>query len=559
LAFAAACIAFVGSWPTGNALAAPLDAEAYGITASPKPGPVTNFQPIRSFPAIPFELPFDWGADPYKDEAWRFRLHTLRNFVDKALAADDFDYAREVFLDWQRWHENCWWVWPFCFEGATDQSWDDMATGIRASRLAYLLRSTNWQDQRLIELAEKHAEKLRNPAFVADTNHALFQLHGLAALCLDQKLQACRGAGPYIEQELHALLDGQFTPAGMHRENSPEYHFFVVDNLTRMAPMLRAFSPELDAVLARANDLMKWLVYPDQTLVLLGDTGPKISPRWRRGLVIPEGNPDCRRVRSYAGSADCYLIKHFEDAGYVIVRSDWAIPRQDASMLFVQSGFFNATHRDADDLSFEWFERGRKVLSDSGKYAYTKDEWNAYFDSTRAHNTVEVDGVDYPHNRWDAALYGNAVERVDQGPDGVRIVMAVDHAELQVVHRREIDYRPGSELIVIDTLRSERAGPRRYVQWHHFPRAFELSGGNGVFKADDGELGVDVNVTSTCGDKTAYEMVKGRVEPQIQGWDSLVSRERHPRWALGVVCEAKTATFTARFTLANVAGSGPDG
>jgi hypothetical protein len=514
---------------------------------------VTEFQPLKSYPAIPFALPFDWGADPYQDKGWRFRLHTLRNFVDGPLAAGDFDYAREVFLDWQRWHENCWWAWPLCFERAADQSWSDMATGIRASRLAYLLRSTDWQDGRLIRLAEKHVEKLRDPAFIADNhNHAVFQLHGLAALCLDQKLQGCRDSGPYIERELHALLNGQFTSAGMHRENSPWYHFFVVDNLSRMAPVIRAFAPELDTVLARADDAKKWLVFPDRTFVLLGDTVAELPAKWRDTLVTPDGDPGCRGIRTYAGSPGCYLIKHFEETGYVIVRSDWAVPAQDASMLFIQGGFFNPGHRDADDLSFEWFEHGRKILSDSGKYGYTNDEWRNYFDSTRAHNTVEVDGADYPHNRGKPeveALYGNAVERVDRGPDGVRIVMDVDHAELQVEHRREIDYRPGSELTVIDTLRSDRAGPRRYVQWHHFPQAFQLSGAKGTFRADDGDLAVDVSVSSTCGEKTTYEMVKGQVEPRIQGWESLLTRERQPRWALGVVCEAKTATFTARFTL----------
>jgi hypothetical protein len=562
LILAAAWLALVSSEPTGSAVAAPLDAAAYGISASPKSGPVTEFRPLDSFPAVPFELPFDWGADPYGDRAWRFRLHTLRSFVDRALAARDFDYARAVFLDWERWHENCWWSWPLCFERAADQSWGDMATGIRAARLAYLLRSTNWQDERLIELAEKHAEKLRDPAFVADNhNHAIFQLHGLAALCLDQKLQACRGAGPYIERELHALLKGQFTSAGMHRENSPWYHFFAIDNLSRMAPVIRAFAPELDAVLARANDAKKWLVYPDQALVLLGDTEADLPAKWRDTLVIPDGDPGCQTVRAYAGSPDCYLIKHFEEAGYVIVRSDWAIPTKTASMLFIQGGFFNPGHRDADDLSFEWFEHGRKILSDSGKYAYTSDAWRDYFDSTRAHNTVEVDGADYPNNRGEHKvrdLYGSAVESVDQGPDRIRIVMDVDHASLEVEHRREIDYRPGSELTVIDTLRSDRAGPRRYVQWHHFPRGFELTGGNGAFQANDGELGVDVNITSTCKDKTTYEMVRGQVEPQIQGWESLAARERHPRWALGVVCEAETATFTARFTLRD-AGPAPAG
>ena len=95
------------------------------------------------------------------------------------------------------------------------------------------------------------------------------------------------------------------------------------------------------------------------------------------------------------------MLRHFRDVGYVIVRSDWAIPSDEASMIFIQGGFFNPTHRQADDFSFEWFEHGRKILSDSGQYGYTRDKWERYFDSTRAHNTIEVDGRNYSsRERW---------------------------------------------------------------------------------------------------------------------------------------------------------------
>ena len=553
---AAACLAFISALGSSHAVGAEFDLSAFNIRAEPKPGPVTEFRPIKSLPPIPFQLPFDWGMDPFDDDTWQFRLHTLRS-VDQALAAGDFDYARAVFLDWQRWHENCWWSWPLCFERAAAKSWNDMATGIRASRLAYLLRSTGWRDERLIELAERHAEKLQDPGFVADNhNHAIFQLHGLAALCLDEVLRACRGARPFIRGELQALLKGQFTAAGMHRENSPEYHFFVADHLSHLAPLLRPFAPELDAVLARAEEVKKWLVFPDQTLAQIGDSNLQLRSRWRKQLVAPRGEARCRNARSYREAPECYLTKHFEDAGYVIARSDWAVPAERASMLFLQGGFFNRTHRDADDLTFEWFERGRKILSDSGKYIVTEDEWRDYFDSTRAHNTVEVDGQDYPRSEWGAeagAPYGTAVERVERAGGGVRIVMAIEHGSLEVAHRREIDYQPGERLSVIDTLRSDRSSPRRYVQWHNFAAAFDLTGAAGRFEANDGELSVRVAVSSSCGNQTTYELVKGQVTPRIHGWASVANRERHPRWVLGVVCQAETARFSAHFTFDDVA------
>ena len=76
--------------------------------------------------------------------------------------------------------------------------------------------------------------------------------------------------------------------------------------------------------------------------------------------------------------------------------------------------------------------------------------------------------------------------------------------------------------------------------WHATGKALQVS---------DGQTIVDVAVSSSCGGGTAYEMIKGQTAPRIHGWASVAHRERHARWALGVACEAKTATFTARFSL----------
>jgi hypothetical protein len=44
-------------------------------------------------------------------------------------------------------------------------------------------------------------------------------------------------------------------------------------------------------------------------------------------------------------------------------------------------------------------------------------------------------------------------------------------------------------------------------------------------------------------------MAKGQTEPRLQGWASLEDRERHARWALGVECEARSATLDTRFEI----------
>jgi Heparinase II/III-like protein/Heparinase II/III N-terminus len=530
-AHASACLVLACCLATGLAGADEIGLEAYTITAEPRPGPIEEFQPIEELPSVPFDLPFDWGMDPFGDATWLSQLQSLK-FLDPALAAGDFAYARDVFRDWQRWHTG----------GEAPWSWSDQRTGQRAARLAYLLDSTGWRDRSLVELAEQHAARLRDPEFVRDDhNHGIAQLHGLAALCLDGRLRSCRGSETFLEDKLNRLLRNQFTASGIHRENSPGYHFYALANFTLMAPILAKYASSYDETLRRAANKAKWLVHPDLTTVAVGDSDAAL----RASVQIPRGEPRCEDVRSYSDAPECYSMRHFKKVGYVIVRSDWSVPAEQASMLFIQGGFFNHAHRDSDDFSFEWFEHGRKILSDSGKYAYTRDNWQEYFNSTRAHSTVEVDGLNYTVKQEDA--YGDAVEEAGGTGDGFRTTMQVYHPDLEVSHRRQIDYRPGEELRIRDTVRSDRT--RVYIQWHHFTRAFELSGSDGRFELDDGELVVELEAVTSCGDRTKHWKLNGQLEPHLQGWASVADRERHARWALGVECEARTATFEARFEI----------
>jgi hypothetical protein len=124
----------------------------------------------------------------------------------------------------------------------------------------------------------------------------------------------------------------------MHRENSPNYHFYALEHLSRMAPILKEYHPDFEGIIARAEDKKKWLVHPDLTTVALGDSTPELRP----DVEFPPGDPFCDGIRSFGESPDCYQLRHFSDVGYVIVRSDWAIPAADASMLFAQGGFFKS-------------------------------------------------------------------------------------------------------------------------------------------------------------------------------------------------------------------------
>jgi hypothetical protein len=86
---------------------------------------------------------------------------------------------------------------------------------------------------------------------------------------------------------------------------------------------------------------------------------------------------------------------HFADAGLTVLRTApeneiWC--RCDGG----PHGYLSiAAHAHADALSVEVRHRGVPVLVDPGTYCYQGDPaWRAYFRSTIAHNTIELDGHD---------------------------------------------------------------------------------------------------------------------------------------------------------------------
>ena len=81
--------------------------------------------------------------------------------------------------------------------------------------------------------------------------------------------------------------------------------------------------------------------------------------------------------------------------GHHIQRTDWG-PRA-AHLVFDTGGLgiLNGAHAHADALSIQLFANGRDLLLDPGTFVYNgAADWRNFFRSTRAHNTVTIDGRD---------------------------------------------------------------------------------------------------------------------------------------------------------------------
>ena len=100
-----------------------------------------------------------------------YQLYEYRDTEDPAWLRE----AIEIALDWAHYHVDL---------GHSEKfSWYDMAAGIRAARLAFMLDrilservdAGDVELGTLVNLADLHAQKLQERGFLATGNHAIFQ------------------------------------------------------------------------------------------------------------------------------------------------------------------------------------------------------------------------------------------------------------------------------------------------------------------------------------------------------------------------------------------------
>lgn len=395
-------------------------------------------------------------------------------------------------------------------------AWYDMSVGFRALVLAFFadrisgfgLRVSDDDSALLHAIARKHAVNLSAKETFSLNNHGIFQAHGLLALThtfdgLPDSDKARRRALDMMVE----LFEDQFDDRGIHREHSPHYHFYALSTFEAAAKSGWYEGTEIEAVIERARSMRKWLVDPTRRPVCIGDS------------ILTE-----QRAVTFPSVGESVMLSDFDDSGYSVLRSGWAVPPQDATMVFLMGAFHNKTHKHRDCLSFEWFDRGKRIICDGGKYGYKNDKYRRYCLSSAAHNSVEIEGFDIIK----MTPYGSAILKPETMGDGVyRLSAAFTYAA--IAHKRHLYIKPGQWVIVEDELKYARA--RKSVQWFHLESAYQLiSANSGSVVARNSS---DQFVYIDCLDAASnYETHYGD-EDQMQGFVSEKDYEIKPSLTVG--------------------------
>jgi hypothetical protein len=499
-----------------------------------------------------------WDDFEPKNRSWNFHLNCwdpLEELLAAYSTTGDDKYlapATEVIRDWIARH-------PDVDSTAGEHAWYDMAVGVRAYRLAYALDASaraptvSDEDVRAMRRSlEVHRRELEDDAKIAfHNNHGFYQVAGQLAMArrFGALIHGMHASLEQAQARLIRMIDQQFTEEGVHREHSPDYHRMVYETLKGIADAGLLVDASIERRLDDIERSLSWFILPNGYLANFGDSDYRLCSRGERAAVAKWRTPEMRYAvtSGEVGERPFETMRPFPSSGYFVVNDgSRGVTPADASYLAQTAAFHSRTHKHADDLSFIWYDRGSQILVDAGRYGYdAKTEvgselWNdgfwysdpnrVYCESTRAHNTVEIDDRNYL--RKGAKPYGSALKRYGVADRDVYYSETEVKQFKSVRHVRLLLFRPRSWLVVCDWLHDNLEAEHHYRQWFHLAPELSVEQRGERYRAENARWETPLWIGSLLPGASAGKPVLGRETPVRQGWWSPKSRMILPNYAL---------------------------
>lgn len=198
-----------------------------------------------------------------------------------------------------------------------------------------------------------------------------------------------RDADRWVVRGLEILrqeLTEEWLPRGGHFERSPMYHAILAEGLLDTHALLSAHDRPADWLAAPLRRMCEWLASvqtPDGWFPLFNDAAIGISASPDTILANASRLIGYERPSTTDPVRDCDGLWILEDDTFVCAVDGAPIGPD-----------YNPGHAHADNLSFEAWYRGKKLVVDPGVYTYDSGPVRDWFRSSFSHNTVVINGLE---------------------------------------------------------------------------------------------------------------------------------------------------------------------
>ncbi|GAB3929237.1 alginate lyase family protein [Larkinella terrae] len=422
-----------------------------------------------------------------------------------------------------------------------------------------------------------------NPSYHSSANnHLIAEYAGLFVASSFWKFPESAGWNQYARAGLECEIQQQHSALGVNREESSEYIQFVTDffliayvtALKTEQPFSAAFSRQLQSIFSYIAHLLDQNgnipQYGDDDngrVLFLEDRKPfnnfrslltsaavlfevPLYKQHSQGYDLKnqiffgaEGRQRFDAIRPIRVNLES---RFFAKEGHFILRKKESSGNEiylhfDAAPL----GYLSiAAHGHADALSFIMHLDGHPFFVDSGTYTYHTDSaWRRYFVSTRAHNTVCIDGQNQAFQAGDLLWlehYQTVVKKAQNTQDVDEVVAThTGYERLGCEHERGIRFLKKQEQIIITDQLTNRQRKNRLVEV-----LFHLSPAIQIVKVSLNQFhlthpALKRSVLLTIDPALQVSEVRGQTEPVKLGWYSSRFYHKEP-----------TTTISGRLTLA---------
>jgi hypothetical protein len=314
--------------------------------------------------ALPFLGWFNSSYSLFSNEqqqaAIKFCLQSLHNWQQQAASGDTSPLV---------WHDHA-----TAFRLRNIVNW--LLICIKSGHLSQLQEAD--PQLQFIPMIEQHLAWLANDNnYSKHTNHGFDQALVVYSIVMYRSDNIWQRHAEQASARLQDELSFAFTDEGVHKENSPGYHKFMLGRVKTLIGLKELGDTQVSSVATlyvnKATAFLEAITLPNGFLPMIGDTRGseaglkteitedlKVFDYSKSGYVIVKG-------RDHKNKEFCLIFKNAHDSHY---------------------------HRHDDDLSIYLYYDGEVLLGDGGLGSHNeKDPRRIFLRSAKSHNVPYVDGI----------------------------------------------------------------------------------------------------------------------------------------------------------------------